>query len=244
MATCLGWFATLGVHSTRLAAELLASTPSAKKEDVPSSFRLFEQNGQSTGWGPWKKTKVEWTLSFLEGEGGQYSAPAHASAEWAQAVSLRMNVVTVSFFLLEGGWSYSVFEGGKEIAAQEHYTLPQPEVYGDIEHAARILGVEASLFRVYEQALQEENEEPLPGDEFAATDEWMHTDFARRLGIIYPDDYDSGKTLNLPPVEREKCGKAWSGLPERLQAPDSHAETTGESREIDFDNFPSGDDPF
>lgn len=150
----------------------------------------------------------------------------------------------MSFFVLEGGWSYALFENGEEVVAQESYTLPTPAVYGDRKRGAEILGIDAALFDKYEQALKDGREEPFPGDELAPTDEWGHTDFARHFGLVYPDDPSSGSVYTPSDTEMQNAGTEWKGLPSRLEAPEppGHPAATGE--EIDFDKFPSGDDPF
>lgn len=243
MATCLGWFAVRQVAGARVIEELRGACSIAKRDDVPETFRVFEQGPKPKGLAFWRKQEPAWTLVILEGAGSQYAVPAHAAPTWAQALSLRLSRTTISFFLLEGGWSYAVFENGREVVAQESYALPIPEVYGDRKRGGEALGIDPALFDQYAQALKEGREEPFPGDEHAPTDEWGHTDFARRLGIIYPDDLSGGTVYSPSEAEAQSAGAAWQTLPARLEPPrpPPHPAAKGE---IDFDAFPSGDEPF
>jgi hypothetical protein len=155
-----------------------------------------------------------------------------------------MGAPAVAFWIMEGGWSYWVFDNGNEVVAQEHYTLPLPAVYGDVARGGKLLGVDESIFGRYEQAWRDERSEPFPGDEFAPTDEWGHVDFARRLGLHYPDKPDAGQPVTPSQEEISSAQSAWQGLPKRLDPPQPppHPQATG--KEIDFESFPSGDDPF
>lgn len=106
------------------------------------------------------------------------------------------------------------------------------------------LGVDDSIFGRYEQAWRDERDEPFPGDEFAPTNEWGHVDFARRLGLHYPDQPDAGQPVTPSQDEISSAQAEWQGLPKRLDAPEPppHPQATG--KEIDFQSLPSGDDPF
>src|ERR1700722_19571046 len=131
MAICLGWFGVRDTPGSQVIEELRGACSIASREDIPDAFRVFEQRPGPKGLAFWRKQWPAWTLVLLEGAGSQYAVPAHAAPAWAQALSLRLSRPTISFFLLEGGWSYAVFENGKEVVAQESYGLPTPEVYGD-----------------------------------------------------------------------------------------------------------------
>jgi len=244
VATCLGWFGVRDATGARVMEELRAACSMASRDDIPQVFRVFEQPSRPKGLAFWRKQRPSWTLVLLDGAESQYAVPAHAAPSWAQAVSLRLERPTVSFFLLEGGYSYAVFDSGREVVAQESYTLPSPQVYGDRSRGAQVLGIEPALFDKYERALQEGQEEPFPGDEFAPTDEWVHTDFARHFGLLYPDDPSGGTPYSPSAADRQKAGTEWTGLPARLDVPEPPPHPAAQGTEIDFDNFPSGDDPF
>jgi hypothetical protein len=246
VAICLGWFGVREASAHRVIEELRAACAIANREDIPEIFRVFEQAPPARGLAFWRKQAPMWTLVLLEGSGSQYAVPAHSAPMWAQALSLRLSRPrpTISFFLLEGGWSYAVFDSGNEVVAQESYTLPVPEVYGDRKRGAEVLGIDSPLFDKYEQALKEGREEPFPGDEFAPTDEWGHTDFARHVGLFYPDDPSGGAVYTPSATEIQSAGAAWKGLPARLEAPEPPPHPAAKGEEIDFENFPSGDEPF
>jgi hypothetical protein len=244
MAICLGWFGVGDTPGSRVVEELRAACSIANREDIPEVFRVLQQDRRPTGLAFRREPSKTWTLVLLEGAASQYAVPAHAAPSWAQALSLRLSRPTVSFFLLEGGWSYAVFENGREVVAQESYALPTPEVYGDRKRGGEVLGIDPALFDKYEQALKEGREEPFPGDEFAPTDEWGHTDFARHIGLVYPDDPSGGSVYSPSAAERLNAGTEWRGLPARLQAPEPPPHPAAKGEEIDLDKFPSGDDPF
>jgi hypothetical protein len=244
MAICLGWFGVRDAPCSRVIEELRSACAIANREDIPEVFRVLEQARPPKGLAFWRKQSPTWTLVLLEGTGSQYAVPAHAAPAWAQALSLRLSRPTMSFLLLEGGWSYAVFENGQEVVAQESYALPTPEVYGDRKRGGEVLGIDPALFDKYEQALNEGRDEPFPGDKFAPTDEWRHTDFARQVGLVYPDDPSGGTAYSPSPSEVQNAGTEWKGLPARLQAPKPPAHPAAKGEEIDFDNFPTGDDPF
>ena len=243
MSWCLGWFGVRGVDAARVIDTLHATCSSARRDDVPEIFRVFDNVVSSKPRAAWAEVAPRWSLVLLEGSGSQYDVPAHSAPSWAQAVSQRLGVPTMSFFLLEGGWSYAVFENGREAVAQETYILPVPQVYGDRARAAQLLGVDASVFDQYERALQEGREEPFDGDEFAPTDEWGHTDFARHFDLVYPADPTGGVVYRPTASEIASAGIQWKGLAPRLDMPEPppHPAAKGE---IDFGKFPSGDDPF
>jgi hypothetical protein len=236
MSICLGWFAVRDTPAPRVIEELRRACSIANREDIPELFRVFDQ--------PPRPKSPLWTLVLLEGTASQYAVPAHAAPTWAQALSLQLSRPTISFFLLEGGWSYAIFDAGQEVLAQESYTLPTPEVYGDRNRAGALLAIDPALFDKYEHALKEARDEPLPGDEFAPTDPWSHTDFARHIGLAYPDDPSAGTAYAPTPADRQTAGTEWSGLPARLPVPEPPPHPAAKGEEIDFDNFPSGDDPF
>lgn len=237
MANCVGWFGVRGATAADVARELRATFPSAKRDDIPEYFMVFEPPpgaGASTGW----------TVVILTGSGSQYAVPGYSAPSWAQALSLRMGAPAVAFFILEGGWSYWVFDSGNEVVAQEDYSLPLPEVHGDVARGAALLGVDESIFGRYEQACRDGREEPFPGDEYPPSFEWGHLDFARRLGPVYPGESDPGQRVTPSQEEISSAPAEWQGLPQRLPLPQAppHPQATG--KEIDLENFPSGDDPF
>ena len=137
---------------------------SAKRDEIPELFRVFEPPPASTGRGFWRKASAStgWTVVLLDGTGSQYAIPSYSAPSWAQALSLRMAAPAVAFWTMEGGWSYWVFDSGNEVVAQEHYTLPLPAVYGDVVRAGKLLGVDDSIFGRYEQAWRDERDEPSP----------------------------------------------------------------------------------
>ncbi len=177
----------------------------------------------------------------------------HAVSSWAQAVSQELKCVAVSFFVFDGTWNYSIFDSGEELAAMAVYSLPEPTLYGDVERAASLFGVEPDLFRRYETAFKSaviedgegddgEGPPPFPGDKYSPDDEWAHIDFARRLGgISYPDPGE-GTEFRWDEATAPVNNTSWMGLPARLPMPAGPPRPRG--KEIDFDNFPSGDDPF
>jgi hypothetical protein len=177
----------------------------------------------------------------------------HAVSSWAQAVSQELKCVAVSFFVFDGTWNYSIFDSGEELAAMAVYSLPEPTLYGDVERAASLFGVEPDLFRRYETAFKSaviedgegddgEGPPPFPGDKYSPDDEWAHIDFARRLGgISYPDPGE-GTEFRWDEAAAPVNNTSWMGLPARLPMPAGPPRPRG--KEIDFDNFPSGDDPF
>jgi hypothetical protein len=243
MAISLGWFGIRDVSAKAAESALRATMAMAKREEIPEYFRIFEPPSTARTLAFWRPKRSPWTVVVLGGTGSQYQVPAHSAPMWAQAVSQQMRAVAISFVLLEGGWSYAVFDGGSEIVAQESYALPKPQVYGDRARGALVLRCEPTLFDRYEAALVEERPVPLAGDQYAPTDEWSHLDFARHLGLVYPDE-KSGTIFSPSRSEREQSGSEWRGLPTRLAMPNSPPHPQAKGQEIDFDNFPSGDDPF
>ena len=109
MANCLGWFGVRGVDRAQAIAALRATCGVADLEDIPECFRVLDSG--------------EWALVVLSGSESQYAVPAHAVSTWAQALSLRLNVSTISFLMLEGGWNFAIFDNGNEIAGLLDYTL-------------------------------------------------------------------------------------------------------------------------
>ncbi|WP_394841787.1 hypothetical protein LZC95_32510 [Pendulispora brunnea] len=228
MATNIGWFAVR--TGADLVPVLKKLRQRAAKDDIPDGFRI------AAGEEPAKPTGLEAFKAFFKRAS---PTPVFTSAmligwtfaaapQWAQAVSQELGCVAVSFFVFEGTWNYAIFDSGVEVAAMEVYSLPRPVLYGDIERAASLLGVDTALFRRYEDALQSavvegdaddgaEEPSPFPGDEYPPHDEWAHVDFARRLGDIpYPGEglefhWDEG----APPVNNA----SWVGLPARLPTP-------------------------
>ena len=240
MGTILGWFGVRDIGASRVIEELRATCAIASREDIPEMFRVFEQVPPRKGLSFWRKQAPTWTLVLLEGSGSEY-LPADSAPTWAQALSLRFSCSSISFFLLSNTWSYAVFQNGKEVVAQESYTLPVPEVYGDRERGGEVLGIDSALFDKY---VKDDRDEPFPGDKFAPSDAWVHTDFARHIGLIYPDDSLEGTVYVPSATELQSAGAEWKGLPARLKVREPPPHPFAKGEELDLDNFPAGDDPF
>lgn len=211
MPVKLGWVA-VRVSATQVVLDALREVCTvAKKEDIPVDFRVFDPP-RTSKLAFWKKTHTPWVVALLGSH--HYSA-----IEWAQALSVHLNVPAVGFFVSEGGWSYSIFDGGSEVVALEHLSAPPPVLVGDRARASSLLDVDVALIERYVNAWGEEHLKPFPGDEFLPTNEWAHIDFARHLGIIYPNDpQQQGKLFAPGPEMRMRAPEAWQGLPKRLEA--------------------------
>ncbi len=216
MGVKLGWVA-VRVNTTEVVKNALGEIcKMAKREDIPSDFRVFDPP-RASKLAFWKKTQLPWTAALLGS--AEYSA-----IEWAQALSTHLNVPTVAFYVGDGGWSYAVFDGGVELIALEHLAVPPATLVGDRARASALLDVDVAIIERYEQAWKDGRTTPFPGDEFVPTNEWAHIDFARHLGIIYPNDPQQQGTVIVPTVlQRESAPATWQGLSKRLAVPEQPA---------------------
>lgn len=212
MPVKLGWVAVRQSTTDAVLGALREVCAVAKREDIPTDFRVFDPP-RTSKLAFWKKTHTPWVVALLGSH--HYSA-----IEWAQALSVHLKVQTVGFFVSAGGWSYSVFDVGSEVIAFEHLSSPPPVLVGDVARASALLDVDRVLIERYEQAWHagpEAHTKPFPGDEFLPTNEWAHVDFARHLGIIYPNDpQQQGKVFVPGPELRARSPEEWQGLPKRL----------------------------
>jgi hypothetical protein len=173
VAIKLGWFAV------RTEADLIPVLQKVRSRaangDVPEGFRVArcvaaeKPSALGTLKGLFKKAPPVPVFTGAVMLGWEF----HAVSSWAQAVSQELKCVAVSFFVFDGTWNYSIFDCGEELAAMAVYSLPEPTLYGNVERAASLFGVEPDLFRRYEAAFKsaviEDGEEddgegpPFPG---------------------------------------------------------------------------------
>jgi len=196
--TRLGWFGVRGATAKRVVEELRSACVLAARQDIPIEFRLCEQPGRTRA--------QSWTLVLLEAGGAGGPAKANRAAHWAQALSFRFLRPAIAFEPSGGQWVWSMFDAGREILVQE----PGPALFGDRAHAAELFGVEAALFDTRSQALEEHRAGRRPGDIFAAAD------FARHLGLRFPQEGDAFVRYAPSPADVELAGAAWRvSLPSR-----------------------------
>src|SRR5688572_169584 len=102
----LGWFA---IRSSQSLPEVLRRIcASAAQHDIPDAFRIFAPG--KGGVRLWRTKRSAWTKVILQGWS------FHAADAWAQAVSLHTRSLAVAFIVLEGTWSYHIFDSGEEVA--------------------------------------------------------------------------------------------------------------------------------
>jgi hypothetical protein len=187
MSTKLGWF---GIRERSLAtsiAALHAVAAAKRKLALPADgFRVANRRGNTSA------VLAGWEYDSVH--------------DWALATSGELDTTTVSFFLLEGCWDYSVHRTGKQIAAMTWYPEDQPSFTGDLKRAAAALDVPVTLLRCYHAAIlerleAEDSDEEIracKGDEFEIGNEWVHCDLAKRMGFTYPEP-GKGKIVVIPP---------------------------------------------
>src|SRR5689334_2324358 len=131
MSNKLGWFGIRGRSLAKSTAALRAVAAARPKLARPEDgFRVATKRGN--------------TAAVLMG--WEY-ASVH---DWALAISGELDTTTVSFFLLEGCWDYSIHRAGKRLAAMTWYPKPRPSFTGNLEGAAGALDVPVTLLRRYQ----------------------------------------------------------------------------------------------
>jgi hypothetical protein len=154
---------------------------------------------------------------------------AYAGRDWAQLLSYELATTAVCFFALEGLWEYSVFERGAEIAGMDARSEGRVFLYGDIDSACNLLGIEATVLKKYcrtypiPERLQDlialvferdygDRVRVFPDDEFDPWNEWAHCDLARKFGARYPE-ISSAPEITF---DGRESVENWPDLPARL----------------------------
>jgi hypothetical protein len=176
LSTKLGWFGVRDRKPTQV-IEALKTLAQARRKLVPpeDGFRIASRQGNTAA------VLLGWELAGVH--------------DWAKATSGALDATTVSFFLLEGCWDFSIHHAGTRVAAMTWYPKRLPSLTGDMKQAARALDVPATLLSRYHEALLEVSEADeeasavyaCKGDKYDIGNEWAHCDLARRLGFVYPD---------------------------------------------------------
>jgi hypothetical protein len=213
MATKRGWFAILDARGLNVADVLTSAGRSAPADARPEDgFRVAEGDVA--------------TVEILGWQIGHVDA-------WAQAVSKVARRTTISFFLLEGQWGYQVCHRGAVIGGMVGYPLELPALFGNLDKAAGLLGTDPEMLDRYCPGAGKGGGR-FPGDRYARSDDRVHLDFARRLGIPPPGKH--GRVVAAPATRR----KQWHGLssgPRRPSDRPARADRAprGASRRCDFD---------
>jgi hypothetical protein len=179
MSTKLGWFGLQNGNHGEVVDALHQVARSERKIALPEDgFRIASKRGTSSvvllGW--------------------EY-ASVH---DWARGCSRVLATTTMSFFLLEGCWDYSIHDRGKQLAAMTWYPEAKPKLTGDVDRAGAALNVPGSVLRRYHDAIvayikavdDDEDAEPgraFPEDKYEIGDDWVHCMLAERAGFHYPD---------------------------------------------------------
>ena len=208
----LGWFSVRDIGLPALVTELRSKAASLPREAVPDEFLVTES-------GRWASANLGgWELAYVH--------------DWAQAVSKTRLAVVLSFRATEGLWEWRLFASGENVAGMEPRAAGRVFLFGDLRAAGSLLSVDAELFKSYcrtyyvpepvqgliAQLLGRDLGSSLrafPGDTHSPYEEWAQVDFARRLGIEYPDR-GAAKELSVQTEKRQATPRQWPSLPPRL----------------------------
>lgn len=197
MGLKLGWLAVRGVEAAALVPVLERAKAQVRVEDRPAGFRVVDA--------PVPRPSMIDSLLGRPAPAPFASAlltgPTFDSAAvWAEAVSEELGALAISFVVLDGTWSYIIYDRGERVLSMSLEKVPT--LSGDVAKAAALLGVEEGLFERYRSEIELASElshdntvaavyerlSPLRGDEHHPSAEWGHLDFAKRLGrIAYPE---------------------------------------------------------
>jgi len=178
-----------------------------------------------------RKDYGAWACFVIEDENYAY-AP-----EWCQALTMKTGGLGLSVFVFEWNWDFNIFHAGNHLAGRD--STPDPVLMGDLDAAARALGVPRDLFTDYcvsplaglseHQAEDDDLVEDLmekhsghrayEGDTCEPWDEWGFCDLVKKVGFEYPDP-DDRTAIEVHPEGTAVGPRDWSRLPPRLSEAD------------------------